>query len=130
MRTERLLEEVDVSQLTRGDWWRIVWGVLWRGSPYTLPPLLVVLVAVIIFGAVLAAIALQVGISPQTIEDNELTLELAGDLLGAVIGLYVFARNLRALPHLQLGPYRFALVRSDAPPVEAASPAPGAGDRS
>ena len=39
--------------------------------------------------------------------------ELVGDLLTGVIGMYVFARNLRLLPKLQLGPYRFALVRND-----------------
>ena len=44
--------------------------------------------------------------------------EIVGDLLSAVIGIYVFARNLRSLPKLQLGPYRFALVRSDEPSSE------------
>jgi hypothetical protein len=109
------LEEVDPAQLTRAEWTRILWGVLWRGSPYTLPPLLVVIVTLAVFGVVIGIIALEVGISPEIIQQYDFVFEIVGDLLTAVIGIYVFARNLRSLPKLQLGPYRFALVRSDDP---------------
>ncbi len=112
------LVEVDVADLTRAEWVKIVWGVLVRGSRHTLPPLLIIIVTVAVFGLVVAVIALKVGISAQSIEEYEFVFEIAGDLLSAVIGIYAFTRNLRALPRLRLGPYRFALVRSDEPPPE------------
>ena len=112
------LVEVDTSRLTRAEWTRIVWVVLLRGSRYTLPPLLVVIVTLAIFGVVVGIIALEVGISLQVIQQYDFVFEIVGDLLSAVIGIYVFARNLRLLPNLQLGPYRFALVRSDELPTE------------
>jgi len=113
MSFEAPLVEVEVSDLTRAEWARIVWGVLVRGSRYTLPPLAIIVVTVAVFGLVVGIIALKVGLSPQTIEAYEVVFEIVGDLLSAVIGVYVFARNLRTLPRLPLGPYRFALVRSD-----------------
>ena len=85
-----------------------------RGAPYTLPPLVIVIVTLAVFGVVVGIFALEVGISPQLIEQYDFVFEIVGDLLGAVIGVYVFARNLRLLPKLQLGSYRFALVRSEA----------------
>ena len=110
---EAPLVEVDVSGLTRAEWAKIVWGVLWRGSRYTLPPLLVIVVTVAVFGLVVAIIAFKVGLSPETVQEYELVFEIVGDLLSAGVGVYVFARNLRSLPRLRLGSYRFALVRSD-----------------
>jgi hypothetical protein len=115
MAHEAPLVEVDTSHLTRAEWARILWGVLLRGSRYTLPRLLVVIVTLAVFGVVVGIIALRVGISPQAIEQYDFVFEIVGDLLSAAIGIYVFARNLRSLPKLQLGPYRFALVRSDEP---------------
>lgn len=112
------LVEVDTSHLTRAEWTRIVWGVLLRGSPYTLPPLLVVIVTLAVFGVVVGIIALKLGISLQVIEQYDFVFDIVGDLLSAVIGIYMFARNLRLLPNLPLGPYRFALVRSDELPTE------------
>jgi hypothetical protein len=85
-----------------------------RGSRYALPPLLIIVVAVAVFGLVVALIAYTAGLSPETIEEYELVFEIVGDLLSVVVAAYVFARNLRSLPKLRLGPYRFALVRSDA----------------
>src|SRR5262245_54580691 len=110
---ERPLVEVDTSLLTRSEWTRIVWDILLRGSPYTLPPLLVVVLILGVFGAVVAIIALKVGLSPKIVEEYDFVFDIVGDLLSALIGIYVFAHNLRLLPKLQLGPYRFALVRSD-----------------
>ena len=92
-----------------------------RGSRYTLPPLLVVIVTLAVFGVVVGIIALKVGISPQVIEQYAFVFEIVGDLLSAVIGIYVFARNLRSLPKVQLGRYRFALLRSDEPSSETRS---------
>jgi hypothetical protein len=112
------LVEVDPAQLTGAEWRQILWGILLRGSPYTLPPLLVVIVTLAVFGVVIGIIAFEVGISPEVIQQYDFVFEIVGDLLTAVIGIYVFARNLRLLPKLQLGPYRFALVRSDHPPSE------------
>src|SRR5262245_48250805 len=43
MAPEKPLIEVDPEQLTSSEWAEILWGVLRRGSPYTLPPLLVVI---------------------------------------------------------------------------------------
>jgi len=110
---EAPLVEVDISDLTRTEWAKIVWGVLWRGSRHTLPPLLVIVVTVAVFGLVVAIIAFKVGLSPETVQEYELVFEIVGDLLSAGVGVYVFARNLRSLPRLRLGSYRFALVRSD-----------------
>jgi ABC-type antimicrobial peptide transport system permease subunit len=121
MAREAPLVEVDPSHLTRAEWARILWGVLLRGSRYTLPPLLVVIVTLAVFGVVVGIIALKVGISPHVIEQYDFVFELVGDLLSAVIGIYVFARNLRSLPKVQLGRYRFALVRSDEPSSETRS---------
>ena len=121
MAHEAPLVEVDTSHLTRAEWARILWGVLLRGSRYTLPPLLVVIVTLAVFGVVVGIIALRVGISPQAIEQYDFVFEIVGDLLSAVIGIYVFARNLRSLPKLQLGPYRFALVRCGDPSSETRS---------
>lgn len=118
---EAPLVEVDVSDLTRAEWAKIVWGVLVRGSRYTLPPVLAIVATVAIFGLVIAVLAVKVGISPETIEEYEFVFEIAGDILSAVIGLYAFVRNLHALPKLRLGPYRFALVRSDEPFAETRS---------
>ena len=67
----------------------------------------------VVFGLVIGILALEVGLSAQVIQEYEFVFELVGDLLTGVIGMYVFARNLRLLPKLQLGPYRFALVRND-----------------
>ncbi|MEO8524459.1 MAG: hypothetical protein ABI460_07055 [Caldimonas sp.] len=106
------LVEVDAAQLTRAEWRRILWGIL-RGSPYTLPSLLAVVVTLAVFGVVLGILALAVGLSPQVIQQYDFVFELVGDLLTAASGIYVFARNLRLLPKLQLGQYRFALVRSN-----------------
>jgi hypothetical protein len=78
--------------------------------------LLVVIVTLAVFGVVVGIIALKLGISLQVIEQYDFVFEIVGDLLSAVIGIYVFARNLRLLPTLQLGPYRFALVRGDPSP--------------
>src|SRR5262245_34992078 len=102
------LVEVDVSDLSRADWAKIVWGVLWQGSRHTLPPLLIIVVTVVVFGLVVAIIAFKAGLSPETVEQYELVFEILGDLLGAVVGVYAFARNLRSLPRLRLGSYRFA----------------------
>ena len=113
MANQEPLLEVDPSQLSRAEWGRILWGVLWRGSPYTLPLLLIVVVTLTVFGLVIGILALEVGLSAQVIQEYEFVFELVGDLLTGVIGMYVFARNLRLLPKLQLGPYRFALVRND-----------------
>jgi len=113
---EAPLVEVDVANLTRAEWTTIVWGVLWRGSRYTIPPLVAIVVTVAVFGLVVAAIWLSIGLSPETFERYEPIFEVIGDLLSAAIGVYVFARSLRTLPKLQLGAYRFALVRSAAPP--------------
>lgn len=113
------LVEVDPSQLTRAEWAKILWGVLLRGSPYTLPTLLVVIVTLAVFGVVIGIIALKVGFSPEVIERYEFVFEIVGDLLTAVLGIYVFARNLRLLPKLPLGPYRFALVKSEPPRLHA-----------
>ena len=121
MAHEAPLVEVDASHLTRAEWARILWGVLLRGSRYTLPPLLVVIVTLAVFGVVVGIIALKVGISPQAFEQYDFVFEIVGDLLSAVIGIYVFARNLRSLPKVQLGRYRFALVRSDEPSSETRS---------
>jgi hypothetical protein len=110
------LVEVDVADLTRAEWAKIVWGVLVRGSRYTIPPLLIIIVTVAVFGLVVAVIALKVGVSAQSIEEYQFVFEITGDLLSAAIGVYAFTRNLRALPRLRLGAYRFALVRSDEPP--------------
>jgi len=121
MAHEAPLVEVDTSHLTRAEWARILWGVLLRGSRYTLPPLLVVIVTLAVFGVVVGIIALRVGISPQAIEQYDFVFEIVGDLLSAVIGIYVFASNLRSLPKLQLGPYRFALVRCGDPSSETRS---------
>jgi len=115
------LVEVDVSDLTRAEWAKIVWGVLWRGSRYTLPPLLVIVVMVGVFGLVVGIIAFKVGLSPDTVEEYGLVFEIVGDLLSAVVGVYVFARNLRSLPRLRLGSYRFALVTCDEPSSDARS---------
>ena len=116
---EAPLVEVDISDLTRTEWAKIVWGVLWRGSRHTLPPLLVIVVTVAVFGLVVAIIAFKVGLSPETVQEYELVFEIVGDLLSAGVGVYVFARNLRSLPRLRLGSYRFALVRSDEPSSDA-----------
>lgn len=113
MSHETPLVEVDPAQLTRSEWRKILWAILLRGSPYTLPPLLIVIVTLAVFGTVIGIIALEVGLSPEVFERYEIVFEIVGDLLTAVLGIYVFARNLRALPKLQIGPYRFALVRSD-----------------
>jgi len=110
---EALLVEVNVADLSRREWATIVWGVLWRGSRYTLPPVLAVVVTVAVFGMVVAAIWLSIGLSPETVARYEWVFDIVGDLLSAAIGVYVFTRNLRTLPHLQLGAYRFALVRND-----------------
>ena len=107
------LVEVDISALTRAEWLKILWGVLTRGARYTIPPLLIIVGTIAVFGLVVALIALKVGVSPKTVEENEVVFEIAGDLLSAVVGVYAFARNLRALPKLHLGRYRFALVRCD-----------------
>lgn len=115
MPSETPLVEVDVADLTRAEWAKIVWGVLVRGSRSTPSPVLVIVVTVAVFGLVVAMIAYTAGLSAETIEDYGLVFELAGDLLSIVIGVYVFARSLRSLPKLRLGPYRFALVRSDEP---------------
>ena len=115
------LVEIDISNLTRTEWAKIVWGVLVRGSRYTLPPLLIIVVTVAIFGLVVGIIAFKVGVSPQTIEEYQFVFEIVGDFLSGAIGVYVFARNLRSLPRLRLGPYRFALVRSDAASSDARS---------
>jgi hypothetical protein len=115
MADEAKLVEVDPAQLTRAEWTSILWGILLRGSPYTLPPLLVIIVTLAVFGVVIGVLALEVGLSPQIVEQYDFVFEIVGDLLTAVIGIYIFARNLRSLPKLQLGPYRFALVRSDEP---------------
>jgi len=116
------LVEVDPAHLTRAEWTRIVWGVLWRGSRYTLPPLLVVIVTLAVFGVVVGMIALKVGFSVEAFAEYEFVFEIVGDLLTAVIGIYVFAHNLRSLPNLKLGPYRFALVRCDAASAEPRPP--------
>ena len=106
------LVEVDASQLTRAEWARILWGILLRGSPYTLPTLVVVIVTVAVFGTMIGIIAASVGLTPEIVQQYEIVFEVVGDLLSAVLGIYVFARNLRLLPKLKLGPYRFALVRT------------------
>jgi|SRR4030095_71269 hypothetical protein len=118
---EAPLVEVDVSDLTRAEWAKIVWAVLVRGSRYTLPPLLVIVVTVAIFGLVIAILAFKVGISPQTFEEYQFVFEIVGDLLSVVVGVYAFARNLHSLPRLRLGSYRFALVRNDEPLVDTRS---------
>jgi hypothetical protein len=115
MPSDAPLVEVNVADLTRSEWTKIVWGVLWRGSRYTLPPLVAVVVTVAVFGMVVAAIWLSIGFSPETLAQYELVFDIVGDLLSAAIGVYVFARNLRTLPRVQVGAYRFALVRNDTP---------------
>ena len=95
MANQEPLLEVDPSQLSRAEWGRILWGVLWRGSPYTLPLLLIVVVTLTVFGLVIGILALEVGLSAQVIQEYEFVFELVGDLLTGVIGMYVFARNLR-----------------------------------
>ena len=117
------LVEVDPAHLTNTEWTRIVWAVMWRGSRYTLPPLLAVIVTLSVFGVVIGIIALKVGFSVEAFAQYEFVFEIVGDLLTAVIGIYVFAYNLRSLPNVQLGPYRFALVRSDAGSPETRPPA-------
>jgi hypothetical protein len=121
MPREAPLVEVNVADLTRSEWTKIVWGVLWRGSRYTLPPVVAVVVTVAVFGMVVAAIWLSLGLSPETLARYEPVFDVVGDLLSAAIGVYVFARNLRTLPHLQLGAYRFALVRNDEPSCDTRS---------
>ena len=115
------LVEVDPEQLTRAEWRTILWGILWRGSPYTLPPLVVIVVVLGVFGVVIGVLAYEVGLSAEIVAQYDFVFEIVGDLLTAVIGIYVFARNLRLLPKLQLGPYRFALVRSTEPSGESRS---------
>jgi hypothetical protein len=61
MAHEARLVEIDASHLTRAEWARILWGVLLRGSRYTLPPLLVVIVTLAVFGVAVGMIALKVG---------------------------------------------------------------------
>src|SRR5262245_36408914 len=92
MAHEPPLVEVDASQLTRVEWARILWGILLRGSPYTLPSLLVVIVTLAAFGVVIGILAVKVGISPEVIQRYDFVFELVGDLLTAVMGIYVFAR--------------------------------------
>ena len=118
---EAPLVEVDPERLTRAEWASILWGILLRGSPYTLPPLIVIIVVLAVFGVVIGVLALEVGLSAEVVQQYDFVFEIVGDLLTAVIGIYVFARNLRLLPKLQLGPYRFALVRSVEPPRETGS---------
>jgi len=115
------LVEVDIAKLPRTEWTKIVWAVLLRGWRYTFPPLLMMVLALTVFGVVVALIAVKAGLSPETVKEHEIVFELIGDVLGAAVGVYVFARNLRALPKLRLGAYRFALVRTDAVPGQVAS---------
>ncbi|MDX2165561.1 MAG: hypothetical protein SF182_00790 [Deltaproteobacteria bacterium] len=108
------LVEVDPATLSRSEWAKLVWAVLWRGSRYTLPPLVAILVTVAVFGLVITAIGVTAGLSPEVLATYEPVFEITGDVLSGVIGMYVFARNLRVLPRLHLNGYRFAFVRDDA----------------
>src|SRR4029450_9339468 len=117
MAHEARLVEVDASHLTRAEWARILWGVLLRGSRYTLPPLLVVIVTLAVFGVGVGMIALKVGISPQGFEQSVFVFEILHAAEFRHRHLRLRAQP-RSLPKLQLGPYRFALVRSDEPSSE------------
>ncbi|MGD9765292.1 MAG: hypothetical protein AB7V27_16455 [Candidatus Binatia bacterium] len=115
MPNEAPLVEVDIARLSRAEWVRLTWRVLVGASRYNLPPLLVIVVIVAVFGAIVAFIAYTAGLSAETIEEYELVFDVTGDLLSAAMGVYVFARSVRTLPNLALGPYRFALVKRDEP---------------
>ena len=107
--SEGQLSEVHVSNLSRADWARLVWGFFWRnmccalvaGAAGGLITALVVLIIGVIF--------FLVGLPLQVLHSYRLGPALLGGLLGGLIGLYV---NIRWLLRARFGWFRLALVSS------------------
>ena len=100
--------EVLPSEFSKGDWVRVIWGILWRGLCTGLASGLAGMIVGFILGFVVGAAMHMLGI-PQA--SYRTPLQVFGGVLGAAIGFYMLVWYVRWLLKARFRSFRLAFVR-------------------
>ena len=107
--------EVSADRLTRGEWFQLGWGFLWRGFVITALSGVVGGTSGFVIGFVGATICVALGVPRESYEPS---LKVIAGALGLVGGLFLFVVYLRWLLRARFGALRLALLRTASLPSE------------
>ncbi len=99
---------VDANQLTKREWVRIWWGLLWRSILTTAAGLAVTMPLGFVLGVVGGMIILAFG---GDLQQFKLPMQILGGGIGFVIGMGFYAIWLRWIFRARFGNLRLALLR-------------------
>ena len=103
-----ITEEVSYVHLGRSEWFKLLWGFLWRGVCISAGSALTGIVAGFLIGALCGVAASATGVP---VADYSLHMRILGGLVGAAIGVWFLTFFIRWLLRARFGSLRLALIR-------------------